>query len=99
MSAPTPPPARTDARVLYLTREGCHLCEVALPIVREEARRAGTEVEVRDIDAEADLTADWNDHVPVVVVDGAVHSRYEVDAAALRSALAPAPFWRRWLHR
>jgi len=99
VSSPTPPPARTDARVLYLTREGCHLCEVALPRVEQEARRAGTTVEVRDIDAEGELTADWNDHVPVVIVDGAVHARYEVDPAALRAALAPRPFWRRWLGR
>ncbi|MCL6422861.1 glutaredoxin family protein [Brachybacterium sp. JHP9] len=86
---PAPPqPRDPDARIVYLTREGCHLCDVALPTVRAEADRAGTVVEVRDIDAEPALREDWNDHVPVIAVDGAVLSRYEVDADELRRALA-----------
>ena len=99
MTLPQPPAATTDARVLYLTREGCHLCDVALPTVRGIAAEAGTRVEVRDIDAEPALTGDWNDHVPVVIIDGAVHSRYTVDASALRAALRPSSRWRRLLGR
>ena len=56
MTSPhVPSPSDPDARVLYLTREGCHLCDDALPVVRAEADRAGTAVEVRDIDADERL--------------------------------------------
>ncbi|PWH07742.1 glutaredoxin family protein [Brachybacterium endophyticum] len=99
-SLPTPPrPQDADARVLYLTRPGCHLCDVALPVVRAEADRAGTSVEVRDIDEDPRLAEDWNEHVPVVVVDGVVHARYRVEAPALRAALARRSWWRRLLRR
>ncbi|TDP80392.1 glutaredoxin-like protein DUF836 [Brachybacterium sp. AG952] len=90
-----PSPSDPDARILYLTREGCHLCDDALPVVRAEADRAGTAVEVRDIDADARLREDWDHDVPVIIVDGKVHARYRVDAEQLRTALRRRPWWRR----
>src|SRR5699024_10066061 len=86
MTAPRiPSPADPDARVLFLTREGCHLCDDALLVVRAEADRAGTAVEVRDIDADG----------PVIIVDGGVHAKYRVEAVQLRAALGRRPWWRR----
>ena len=96
MTAPRiPSPTDPQARVLYLTREGCHLCEDALPVVRAEADRAGTAVEVRDIDEDPQLQADWDYDVPVIIVDGTVHAKYRVDAEQLRTALRRRPLWRR----
>ena len=83
-----PSPSDPDARVLYLTREGCHLCDDALPVVRAEADRAGTAVDAR-------LREDWDHDVPVIIVDGKVHARYRVDAEQLRTALRRRPWWRR----
>ena len=90
-----PSPADPDARVRYLTREGCHLCEEALPVVRAEADRAGTAVEVRDIDEDERLRTDWDHDVPVIIVDGKVHARYRVESEQLRGALRRRPWWRR----
>ncbi|MGP9681938.1 MULTISPECIES: glutaredoxin family protein [unclassified Brachybacterium] len=90
-----PTPTDPDARILYLTREGCHLCDDALPVVRAEADRVGSTVEVRDIDEDETLRADWDYDVPVIIVDGAVHAKYRVDAEQLRTALAKRPWWRR----
>ena len=96
MTAPRiPSPADPDARVLFLTREGCHLCDDALPVVRAEADRAGSSVEVRDIDTDEQLRQDWDHDVPVIIVDGKVHAKYRVEAAQLRAALARRPWWRR----
>jgi len=96
MTAPRiPSPADPDARVLFLTREGCHLCEEALPVVRSEADRAGSTVEVRDIDADEQLRQDWDYDVPVIIVDGKVHAKYRVEPAQLRAALGRRPWWRR----
>lgn len=93
-----PTPADPDARVLYLTRTGCHLCDEALPLVRAEADRVGTAVEVRDIDEDETLRRDWDFDVPVIIVDGKLHARYRVDAEQLRAALK-LPLWRRLLRR
>ncbi|QNN82052.1 glutaredoxin family protein [Brachybacterium sp. Z12] len=90
-----PSPTDPQARVLYLTREGCHLCEDALPVVRAEADRVGSTVEVRDIDEDAQLQADWDYDVPVIIVDSKVHAKYRVDAEQLRAALRKRPWWRR----
>jgi hypothetical protein len=96
MSTPhIPQAADPDARVLFLTREGCHLCEDALPVVQAEADRAGSTVEVRDIDEDEQLRADWDYDVPVIIVDGKVHAKHRVEAEQLRAALRRRPFWRR----
>ncbi|MFC7375957.1 glutaredoxin family protein [Brachybacterium sp. GCM10030267] len=90
-----PSPADPHARILYLTRDGCHLCEEALPVVRAEADRAGTAVEVRDIDEDETLRRDWDYDVPVVIVDGSVFAKYRVEADQLRATLRKRPWWRR----
>src|SRR5699024_659191 len=90
-----PSPADRDARILFLTREGCHLCEDALPVVRAEADRAGTWVEVGDIDTGATLQWDWDYGRTVIMVAGKVHARYRVDAERMRTALR----WRSLLQR
>ena len=71
----------------FVTRAGCHLCEVAEPIVRAAALDAGVAVEVRDVDALAADRAAWSDKVPVVLLDGREHAYWTVDATALRKAL------------
>ena len=72
--------------VTLVTRQGCSLCQEAEPVVARLAAEAGVPLEVRDVDGEPGLAA-WSDHVPVVLVDGAEHSRWWVDEKALRSAL------------
>ena len=96
MTAPRiPSPSDPDARVLFLTREGCHLCDDALAVVRAEADRAGSTVEVQDIDADERLRQDWDYDVPVIIADGQVHAKYRVEAEQLRAALRRRPWWRR----
>ena len=77
---------RPAREVGFVTRQGCHLCEEALPLVEREARRAGATLRVLDVDADEALR-EWSDHVPVVLLDGVLHSRWWVDEEALRAAL------------
>jgi glutaredoxin len=73
--------------VTFVTREGCHLCEVAEPIVRAAAADAGVGFERRDVDASpADVSA-YSEKVPVVLIDGREHAYWSVDEKALRRAL------------
>jgi glutaredoxin len=75
------------AVVTFVTRQGCHLCDVAEPVVRSAARDAGVEFEIRDVDASPADTAAWSDKVPVVLLDGREHAFWSVDEKALRKAL------------
>ncbi|MDT7571001.1 MAG: hypothetical protein QOE05_1175 [Actinomycetota bacterium] len=75
------------AVVTFVTRAGCHLCEVAEPVVRAAAAEAGVRFELRDVDASATDRAAWSDKVPVVLLDGREHAYWSVDERALRKAL------------
>ena len=78
---------RRPTRVTFVTRAGCHLCEVAEPVVRQAASEAGAAYEVRDVDADAADRAAYTDKVPVVLLDGREHAYWQVDEKALRKAL------------
>ena len=74
-------------RVTFVTRQGCHLCDLAEPVVRRAAADAGVVFEVRDVDADPADRAAWTDKVPVVLLDGREHAFWSVDEKALRRAL------------
>ena len=63
------------------------MCAEAEPVVARAAADSGIPLEVRDVDADEGDRAQWSDHVPVVLLDGAVHTRWYVDEPALRKAL------------
>ncbi|MBA8792756.1 hypothetical protein FHX74_000350 [Friedmanniella endophytica] len=79
--------ADVPARVLVLTRVGCHLCDEALRVVAEVCAETGDTWVARDIDEDPDLRARFTDEVPVTFVDGRQHDFWRVDAARLRQAL------------
>ncbi len=74
-------------RVVLLVRDGCHLCEEAIDIVRDVCATTGDTWAVRDVDADEGLRAEYTDHVPVTFVDGVRHAIWQVDAVALSAAL------------
>lgn len=76
-----------SARVTVLSRQGCHLCEVALETVRRVCEDLGEAYEVVDVDDDPSLREQYSDQVPVTLVDGARHDFWRVDEARLRSAL------------
>jgi len=87
-------------RIELLTRQGCHLCDRARPVVAGVAAEHGVGWTERDVDADEALRAAYGEEVPVVLVDGARHSYFTVDAAALAAALRPGRTGaRRWLRR
>ncbi|MCV7432061.1 glutaredoxin family protein [Mycolicibacterium bacteremicum] len=82
-----------DHQVLLLTRAGCSLCEKAASALAGLAAELGFVCESTDVDAAADagdpaLRAEYGDRLPVVLLDGAEHSYWEVDVAQLRKDLS-----------
>lgn len=74
--------------VTLLSRPGCHLCDDARAIVaRVVGEVGGVALEERSILDDASLLERYRDEIPVVLIDGAVHTIWRVDEARLRSAL------------
>jgi hypothetical protein len=71
---------------LFVTRAGCSLCAEAQPVVERLTAAAGVPLTVADVDSDEALR-EWSDHVPVVLLDGVVHSRWWVEEKALAAAL------------
>ena len=70
--------------VVLVTRQGCHLCEEALSLLRG----LGVEPEQEDVDADDDLHRLYDWRVPVVLVDGRIVGEGKVEREQLERALA-----------
>jgi hypothetical protein len=70
-------------RLTLITRQRCHLCDVArqaLARVAEATGEAWTEV---DVDADPRLQEEYWDRVPVILLDGAEHGYWRVEEERL----------------
>ena len=70
----------SESKVVLYTREGCHLCEEALELLRRE----GWVPKLVDIDRHDDLRARFDTCVPVVQIDGRIRFRGRVNRMLLR---------------
>ncbi len=82
-----------DRQVELMTRDGCSLCERAAQRLAQLADELGFELTITDVDAAAAagdsaLRAEFGDRLPVVLLDGAEHSYWDVDEPRLRADLA-----------
>ena len=69
--------------VVLITRQGCHLCDVALAALHS----LGIEAELRDVDADDELHQQYDFRIPVVLVDGRVVAEGKVSLERLRRVL------------
>lgn len=74
-------------RLTLLGKPGCHLCDDARAIVLEVAAERGLELEERNILDDEALMAQYAEEIPVLLIDGRVHTIWRVDPARLRRAL------------
>jgi predicted thioredoxin/glutaredoxin len=79
-------------KVVLVTRQGCHLCDEALSLLRD----LGLHPELADVDADDELHRLYDFRVPVVLVDGAVVvegkiTRGLLETALKRSGRGPSP--------
>ncbi|HWX12464.1 MAG TPA: glutaredoxin family protein [Trinickia sp.] len=86
--APEPGTRGAAARLTLYGRAWCHLCEEMLAVLEPLAAEFGASVDVVDVDADPALEARYDELVPVLVCDGVELSRYRLDAARVRAALA-----------
>lgn len=81
------PDVAHKARVVVITRDGCHLCTEALSIVERVCDQLGAEWLAVDVELDEGLRSVYTDHVPVTFVDGREFSVWVLDADRLRASL------------
>jgi glutaredoxin len=72
--------------LVLVTRDGCHLCDDALSLLRD----LGFEPELADVDADPHLFALYDWRVPVVLLDDRVIAEGRITRPQLEKALKPA---------
>ena len=76
------------ARVLLLSRPGCHLCDDARAVIERVAGELGVCWEERDITASPRDMAEYWDKIPVTFVDGVQIDFWRISEPRLRGVLA-----------
>ncbi|HPM52789.1 MAG TPA: glutaredoxin family protein [Rhodoglobus sp.] len=84
-----------DVRLTLLSKPGCHLCDAARDAVTEVIAQLGAAasavtVEELSILDDPELNERYWDEIPVVLVNGRVHTIWRVDPARLTRALEEA---------
>ncbi len=75
-------------RITLYTRAGCHLCEDAKTVLDRIGEQTGEGYDEVDIAGDADLTAEYGDRIPVVLLDGKEHGYWRVEEQRLLRDLA-----------
>ncbi len=79
---------KSERLVTLIGKPGCHLCDDARVVVEKVCAETGVAWEEKDITEDEDLHREYWEQIPVVLVDGAQHTFWRVDADRLRRALA-----------
>jgi hypothetical protein len=76
-----------DPRVLLIGKPGCHLCDDARAVIADVCAQTGDRWAEASIEEDPVLFDQYWERIPVVLVDGAPHDFWRVDAGRLRAAL------------
>jgi len=83
----------TSLTLVFYTRTGCHLCEVAKKQLEQLRGRITFRIEVRDVDEDKTWAKKFGDEVPVGILDGRKVFKYRVDVDRLEIALRARNAW------
>jgi glutaredoxin len=72
-----------EPRLTLITRDGCHLCDVAKEVLAEVVAETGEAWREVDVDADPALLDEYSDRVPVILLDGREHGYWRVEKARL----------------
>ncbi|NDF43787.1 MAG: glutaredoxin family protein [Actinobacteria bacterium] len=75
------------AKVVIFSRQNCHLCHEAEKIVREVLSEISFDLEVVNIDGNAELESLYGEEVPVTMINGAKHDYFRVDKKRFSEAV------------
>jgi glutaredoxin len=70
-------------RLTLITRDQCHLCDVAKDAMARVAQASGEDWREVDVDSDPQLQAEYWDRVPVILLDGKEHGYWRVEEERL----------------
>jgi hypothetical protein len=76
-------------RITLIGRPDCHLCDDARTVIAGVCAETGDEWAEVSIEDDPALFDEYWERIPVVLVDGAPHDFWRIDADRLRAALLP----------
>jgi hypothetical protein len=78
-----------SARVTLIGKPDCHLCDDARAVIAGVCAETGDQWAELSIEDDPALFDEYWERIPVVLVDGAPHDFWRIDAKRLRAALGP----------
>ena len=66
-------------KVTVYSRTGCHLCEIAIDLIKSVKQENNFSLEIKLIDNDNELEKEYGEQVPVILIDEKVHDYWRVD--------------------
>ena len=74
-------------KVTVFSRAGCHLCEIAIDKINSIKDQLNFDLEIKLIDADAELEKEFGEQVPVIMIDNKIHDYWRVDLDRFSKAI------------
>ncbi|MEY4314488.1 MAG: glutaredoxin family protein [Actinobacteria bacterium] len=74
-------------KVTVFSRTGCHLCEIAIDKINSLKDELNFDLEIKLIDADAELEKEFGEQVPVIMIDNKIHDYWRVDLDRFSKAI------------
>jgi glutaredoxin len=74
-------------KVTVYSRLGCHLCEIAIDRIKSTKDELKFELDIKLIDNDVKLQAEYGEQVPVILIEGKVHDYWRVDLERFTKAV------------
>ena len=74
-------------KVTVYSRTGCHLCEIAIDRIKSTKDELKFELDIKLIDNDVKLQAEYGEQVPVILIEGKVHDYWRVDLERFTKAI------------
>ena len=74
-------------KVTVYSRTGCHLCEIAIDLIKSVKQENNFSLEIKLIDNNSELEKEYGEQVPVILIDEKVHDYWRVDLTRFTEAI------------
>ena len=74
-------------KVTVYSRTGCHLCEIAIDLIKSVKQENNFSLEIKLIDNNSELEKEYGEQVPVILIDEKVHDYWRVDLERFTKAV------------
>ncbi len=74
-------------KVTVYSRTGCHLCEIAIDLIKSVKQENNFILEIKLVDNNSELEKEYGEQVPVILIDQKVHDYWRVDLPRFTKAI------------